>query len=196
MDDIRIIGKTFGNEKELLPGQFLEICGERKVIVITSFRVHEGKSTASEMLSEGIAKLGKKVLLVEADLRSRNHIILKNHLNGVSSAKEIGMDCVKSVGAYDIAYPKVVRMKAGEVIQTAEFIKFIEDAREIYDLILIDTPPLNLFEDARVLSEYADGVALVRGINNKGKDEFPEDVFGVVLSPMNGLGGRRWKTTS
>lgn len=196
MDDIRIIGKTFGKEKELLPCQFLEICGERKVIVITSFRVHEGKSTASEMLAEGVAKLGKKVLLVEADLRSRNHIILKNHLNGVSSADKIGMDCIHSVGTYDVVYPKVARMKAGEVIQTAEFIKLIEDARETYGLILIDTPPLNLFEDARVLSGYADGVALVRGINNKDKDEFPEEVIGVVLSPMNGLGGRRWKTTS
>lgn len=137
-----------------------------KVFVITSSVSGEGKSTISANLAVAFAMLGKKVLLIDMDLRKpTQHKIwgfpaeggMSNLLSGVD-------DCL----IYNISELPISIIGAGsippnpaELILSPRFLKCIEILRKKYDYILIDATPINIVSDTRLVLESADNVALV-----------------------------------
>ena len=137
-----------------------------KVFVITSSVPGEGKSTTAANLAIGFAMFGKKVLLIDIDLRKpTQHKIwgfqaeggMSNLLSGVNDClvhKVIDLP-ISIIGAGNIP------PNPSELILSSRFSKIINFLRGKYDYILIDATPMNIVSDARLILENADSVALV-----------------------------------
>lgn len=149
----------------------IQFCGtEKKVVLITSSEAGEGKSTISLELAKSMAELGKKVLLIDADLRKS---LLKHQLE---NRKEIqwGLSHYLSgmMDASDVMCrtdnPQLYLMLAGpvppnpsELLSGPRMENLIETARDQFDYIFVDAPPLNVVIDAAVLASMCDGALVV-----------------------------------
>lgn len=148
----------------------VQFCGQDiKVIAITSCQENEGKSVSALHLASSLADLDKKVLLIDADMR-KSVIAGRNtnakHASGLSevlTAQNKLKDCLYNVtgsplhilfaGKYP---PNPVELLGGEYFKT-----LLEEARKVYDYIIIDTPPLGPVIDAAVIAPQCDGIILV-----------------------------------
>jgi capsular exopolysaccharide synthesis family protein len=140
-----------------------------KVLVVTSALPGEGKSTVSCNLATVLAQGGRRVLLVDADLRCSS---IDRNL-GIS--KEPGLsnifksDLTKCPHDQPFAkLPNLHVITAGfrpagpmEILASAKMQQLVATWRTEYDHIIVDTPPMLPFADALVLSARADGVILV-----------------------------------
>ena len=140
---------------------------ELKVVVVTSSVPTEGKSTVSANLAVAMALLGRKVLLVDADLRCPTQ-----HLNweldrdpGLSHVLvgQIGMHtAIKSVMEnLDVLAAGVVPPNPGDLIDSQPMTELIKRFAANYDFVIIDTPSLGVAADAAILGRMADGVLFV-----------------------------------
>ena len=150
----------------------LQFCGQEvKVIAFTSCNENDGKTMVSLQIGKSFADLGKKVLVIDADMRKsvmagRNTTAkvftgLSEVLVGHSKLE----DCV-----YATQYHGLHLIFAGkyppnpvELLNSDYFKKLLEEARKTYDYIIVDTPPLGLVIDAAVIATKCDGTVLVLG---------------------------------
>ena len=150
----------------------LQFCGqELKVICLTSCNENEGKSTVTLHLGKSFSALGKKVLVIDADMRKsviagrntsvRNPKGLSEALTGLCPVK----DCIYTVKdtTFDIIFSGQYPPNPVELLSGKYFAKLIDEAREKYDYIFIDLPPLGQVVDAAVVAERCDGCVLVLG---------------------------------
>jgi len=139
-----------------------------KVVVVTSTIPREGKSTLCLSFSRAAARAGSRVLLIDADLR-RPRIAkamgveargnLAQLLAGEKSAAEV-VQVDEASGAHMItARPDTPNPQ--DLLSSRQMEKFIEGARGLYDLIIIDTPPVLAVSDAAAVSKIADVVLYV-----------------------------------
>lgn len=140
-----------------------------KVILVTSTQQNEGKSTITANLAISFSSLqDKKILLIDGDLRNPSlHRIFE-----LSNSKGM-MDVLKGDKALDKVIYHLQKVKLdllttgimppnpGEVLVTDRMKSFIEEIREDYDYIFIDSPPVGIVSDASVLSQLSDGVVFV-----------------------------------
>lgn len=140
-----------------------------KTLVVTSSGPGEGKSTTSANLAVVFANSGKKVLLVDADLR-RPSVALTFHLpniNGLTNllgSKEKNIqECVVETMIDNLwvmtSGPKPPN--PSEMLDSNRMIDIIAELKKQYDLIIFDTPPVASVTDAQILSAKTDGVVLV-----------------------------------
>ncbi len=138
-----------------------------KTIVMTSVLPHEGKSTLSIFLGIAMAEIGQKTLLIECDCRKpmlRNYFsirpqyglmdVLRREVTAdkaVVHTPQAGLDVLSSTV---LANP--VEILGSERMQT-----MISEFKKVYDVIILDTPPLGSFIEAAVLASKADGTVLV-----------------------------------
>ena len=118
----------------------LAFCGKDiKVITMTSSVPNEGKSSVSLSLSRTLAESGKKILMVDADLR-------------------------KSVMAARYLYITVAGPLSPDptsILDSEQFEQFIENVRDMFDYVIIDAPPLGVVIDAVIIGKYTDGAVIV-----------------------------------
>lgn len=136
-----------------------------QVIMVTSSIPGEGKTTASIGLAQNFAGLGKKVLLLEGDIRRRtfsNYFDLKDvkGLLSVLSGESTIEDAVQKndLLGVDIMIGEKSSTNAADVFSSDKFHAFITQVRELYDIIIIDTPPVLVVPDARVIAQVVDAV--------------------------------------
>lgn len=148
--------------------QFCEIDKKIKVISITSYGPGEGKSTISLNLALTMSKSGLKVLLVDADLRKpmlfknlgRNDFKgLSNYILGRVSLDEI-INKTNIDGFYFITCG-IKPINPLELIETVKFNKFLNEVREKFDMVIVDTPPLGSVIDCAVIAAQTDGTLIV-----------------------------------
>lgn len=150
----------------------LQFCGQDiKAVAITSCNENEGKTTVSLQLGKSLADLGKRVLVIDADMRKsvmagRNTTAtqatgLSEYLTGMA---DLG-DCV-----YATQYPTLHIIFSGqyppnpvELLSGRHFNALLKDACRNYDYVLVDTPPLGSVIDAATVAPNCDGVMLVLG---------------------------------
>ena len=139
-----------------------------KTILVTSSDKNEGKTTTVSNLAVSFANLNKKVLLIDCDLRNASiHKMFKiNNIYGLTDilAKDKAVDkCIQKTELENlyVLTAGAIPPNPAEILSSEKMKNLIEDLKNIYDYIFIDTPPIGLVTDAGVLSSFTDGVVLV-----------------------------------
>ena len=140
-----------------------------KTLVVTSSGPGEGKSTTSANLAVFFANSGKKVLLVDADLRKPSvaltfHLPNINGLTNLLGSKEKNIqECVVETMIDNLwvmtSGPKPPN--PSELLNSNRMMDIIVELKKQYDLIIFDMPPVASVTDAQILSAKTDGVVLV-----------------------------------
>jgi len=135
---------------------------------VTSAAPREGKSTIVINLAISLAQNGKRVLLVDTDMRRpRLHRAFKvASRRGISNAlvgegKVADLAIHTEVPNLDLIPCGPIPPNPSELLHTENFRKFLADAKSQYDHVVFDTPPLGAVTDAAVLTPQLDGVILV-----------------------------------
>lgn len=147
-----------------------------KVIGLTSAEMMEGKSINCLNLAITFAQTGARVLLMDCDLRLPKIARLlamtatpgiSNVLVGLSSLEE-AIQQTDYVGL-DVIHSGNIPPNPSELLGSLKMRAVIEELKNRYSYILIDTPPVNVVSDAVVLSEFFSGVILVArsGVSEK-----------------------------
>ncbi|WOK35092.1 polysaccharide biosynthesis tyrosine autokinase [Sphingomonas sp. C3-2] len=146
--------------------------GVPRSLAVTSTRPAEGKTTTSWALSQTLARIGKKVVLIDCDMRSPSlhHIMGINNERGVSDYlagnNEIG-HLITSSGITDLdlitAGPHPP--SAAELLNGPRLHTLITALLERYDHVIIDSPPVIGLADAPLIGSQVEGVVYVIGAN-------------------------------
>ena len=148
--------------------QFSTSHGVPEVLLITSPGPGEGKSTSSVNLARNLAQLGKRVLLIEADLRNPSlHKYLElnqaaglsNLLAGASSVAEVVRATQFERLSVILAGP--LPPNPAELLSGPSFSSLLHATAESYDQIIIDAPPVMGLADAPILASTAAATLLV-----------------------------------
>lgn len=157
--------------------QFALVDRELKTLMITSAGPEEGKSTTAANLAVVFAQQGKKVLLVDADLRKPTVHYTFSLLNttGLTSVitKQFTFDEAIEEGGIENLYilsSGPIPPNPAEMLSSKAMDEFLEGAGESFDLIIFDTPPILAVTDAQVLANKCDGTILVVSSEKTEKD--------------------------
>lgn len=148
----------------------LAFCGKDiKVITIISSVPNEGKSSVTFDLARTLADSGKKILVVDADLRksvmsSKYHIQgidkgLSHYLTGQAEIEDIIYE-TEMEGLY-ITMAGPLSPDPTSLIDSDLFGNYVSKVREDYDYVIIDSPPLGVVIDAVIIGQYSDGAVIV-----------------------------------
>ena len=149
----------------------IQFCGtDKKVIMLTSCISGEGKSDTSLRIAMSLAELGKRVILVDTDLRksvlvnklmrSRDESLgLTHFLTGQASLRDVV--CTTNVPNFHIIMAGPFPPNPVELLSNHHFEAMITALRAAYDYIIIDTAPLGTVIDAAIVAKLCDGAILV-----------------------------------
>ena len=148
--------------------QFAQAGKELKTIAITSCTPNEGKSTTIANLAIVLTQAGKSVLLIDCDMRNptvHKNFNLSNKV-GLSSCISMGTavaDAVQETGieGLDALTAGVIPPNPSELLGSERMKNILQRAKEEYDYVLIDTPPVLPVTDSLVLGRMVDGLILV-----------------------------------
>jgi protein-tyrosine kinase len=148
--------------------QFSFIDKTMRSLIVTSAGPSEGKSTTTANLAVTFAQQGKKVLLIDADMRKptvhytfrlNNIIGLTNVLTQsaalLSAYQETEIDNLFVLTSGPIP-PNPAELLASKAMET-----FLEEVYKHFDLVIFDTPPVLAVTDAQILANKCDGTVLV-----------------------------------
>ncbi|MEK0315267.1 CpsD/CapB family tyrosine-protein kinase [Cohnella sp. 56] len=148
--------------------QFSSIDTQHQVIMVTSSVKGEGKTTTISNLAVAYAQEGKKVLLIDCDLRSPsihevfsqvNHAGLSSILAGQHPWQEIVRDTAADTLSLLTSGP--IPPNPAEMLSSKRMHDLIDELRNHYDVIFLDAPPVLAVTDSLVLNGLCDGVVLV-----------------------------------
>jgi capsular exopolysaccharide synthesis family protein len=152
-----------------------------KVLIFTSPAAGDGKSTSVMNLAIALVQQGKRIAVVDADMRRGG---LHKMLNGLQtpglSEILVGQCTIESAlqsltletfGAVDLLATGVVPPNPAELLASPRFRLLLEGLRETYDVVLIDSPPINLVTDAAIIGSETDGAILVARAAKTTRDE-------------------------
>ena len=175
----------------------LQFCGQdMKVIALTSCNENEGKTMISLHLARSLAELGKKVIVIDGDMRKSVIVGRNTSASKVYGLSEALTDMKKvSECIYATQYPNLDIMFAGkcppnpvELLNSDYFSSLIEQLRGVFDYIIIDTPPLGRVIDAAVIAPNCDGTILVLGSRHVHRKQAQEVIEQINKSGKKLLG--------
>lgn len=140
-----------------------------RVILLTSSLPGEGKTTLALSLAHNLSLIGGRVLLVEADFRRRSfseYFESSDEEPGLVAAVTGKFPLAELVAhssemGIDILLSEKTQLNAADFFSSKSVASFVERARDTYDYVLIDTPPVLLVPDARILGQLADAILYV-----------------------------------
>lgn len=138
-----------------------------KTIVVSSAVPKEGKSTVSANLAAAIAQLGRRVLLIDADMRvpSQHHLWQITNGAGLSEVlvgeAEFKTAACNVMDNLDVLTAGIRPPNPLALLDSKRMASLIQDFSGQYDFVIIDAPPLLLAADALTLSHMTDGILLV-----------------------------------
>lgn len=182
----------------------LEFSGaDKKAIVLTSSTPDEGKSTVSLGLALSLSESGKRVLLVDADLRKsvlmgRHKVTesvkgLSHYLSGQAQLSDV--ICGTQEDNMFVIFAGIIPPNPSELLGSERFAELIRRTKNDYDYVIVDAPPLGSVIDAAVIARVCDASVLVVAANTVSykfvrtvksqleKAECP--ILGVVLNKVN-----------
>jgi capsular exopolysaccharide synthesis family protein len=180
-----------------------------QVIMSTSSIPQEGKTTQSLALTQNLTGLGKRVLLVEGDIRRRvfgQYFDIKDRaglisvLSGHNTLAEAAIH-IDELGA-DVLVGEKAKTNAADIFSSGRFAALLEEARAQYDYIIIDTPPVLAVPDARIIGKSVDAIIYTvkwdstshRQVREglKAFEDVKIRISGIVLSQINARGMKKY----
>lgn len=158
--------------------RFASVDSPMQSVVITSSVPNEGKTTTTIELAKAIASSGNSVLLVEADMRRRSAAsalgVHASHGAYAVMANQVSLrDAVVSAGTPNFYFldtePNIPN--PADILSSRAYARLVDEACDMYDYVLFDTPPVGTFVDAAILSRLVDGVIMVIKIGGAKRDE-------------------------
>ena len=148
----------------------LQFCGEdKKVIAVTSCTPNEGKSSVSMQLGISLAESGKRVILIDADLRKsvllgrtktqKSVRGLAHFLSGQATLEDV--ICSTNVKNFYMIYSGPFPPNPAELLGGKNFRSLLNALRKVYDYVIVDTPPLGSVIDSAIVAEICDGSIMV-----------------------------------
>jgi capsular exopolysaccharide synthesis family protein len=168
-----------------------------KVVLITSTSSYEGKTVSAYNLAIASARAGKRTLIVETDLRSPSRSsslrVTPDPDATVEPLRYYGSlsECIRLVpdieNLYILPSAGPVRQSAA-ILESSEMRRLMEDVRERFDLVILDTTPLGLSNDALLIQPYSDGIVLVARPNHTQENMLTEAIDQLIESDLGLLG--------
>ncbi|MEH2301874.1 GumC family protein [Nostoc sp.] len=168
-----------------------------KVVLITSTSSLEGKTASAYNLGIASARAGKRTLIIETDLRSPSRCTsLKVIPDPDASIEPLRYyanlsECIRLVpdvqNLYILPSPGPVRQSAA-VLESSEMRRLIEDVRERFDLVILDTSALSISNDPLLIQPYSDGIVLVARPHYTQENMLGEAIDQLVESELGLLG--------
>ncbi len=181
--------------------QFINNDRKIKTLLVTSTLPGEGKSWIASNLAVTFAQAGKKVVLIDADMRKgRQYVIfntspkpgLSNYLSqvGMEENKDKAKGIISCLQKTEVK--NLYLMPAGsippnpsELLVSSKMIKLLEKLKKVSDIIIIDGTPCELVTDAIVLSRMVDSTVIVSAHKITKKDSLER-----VIKNIENVGGR------
>ena len=180
--------------------EFLSASTGCKTILITSSVPEEGKSNVSINLAATLAAGGKKVVLVDGDLRKGSlsrYLHLNRNRPGISNV--VAGQCAVTEALVRFKNVQFTLLPVGplppnpsEMLALPAVESLFQGLREYYDFVIVDTPPVSVVTDAAVMCRFADGVVLVvrpgvttvqgAQLSKKNLEAVHAHILGVVLN--------------
>ncbi|MBZ9687735.1 CpsD/CapB family tyrosine-protein kinase [Clostridium estertheticum] len=156
--------------------QLLSLEKELKIIMIASAGSNEGRTITASNLAAVMAESGKKTILIDCDSRKPNlhNMFGVSNESGLSNILlgQVKFDEAEWVTKQENMYVLTAGIKTinqAELLSSDKLNKFLQGLKESFDYIIIDTPPVTLAGDAKIISKYADACVYVVGIGEVDK---------------------------
>jgi succinoglycan biosynthesis transport protein ExoP len=137
-------------------------------VLFSSSVPSEGKTTISSNVSISLTQLGKKILMIDGDLRRPclhrvfsipNRPGLSEYLQEVCEWEDVVQS--SSISGLDVVVCGERPLNPAELLSSDRMRRIIEQAKRRYDLVLVDSPTLLNMADSRILASYVDSVVLI-----------------------------------
>ena len=168
---------------------------DKKVLAVSSANPSEGKSTTAANLAITMAESGKKVLLIDADLRKnvQNRIFKVRNEKGLSSVisrMHPVEGCIQAtaIDNLHIMTSGPLPPNPSELLASRQAGELFDFLSEIYDLVIIDSPPICVATDILTLGDRIAGILLVFRYGVTTEEDAGEAVKRVELANMNLVG--------
>jgi len=179
--------------------------GNLKVVQVTSPDQGDGKSTVSANLAVAVAQSGRRTLLIDADMRRPTVHRLFGLSNDVGTADVIAQQADPADAIHKSEIPNLSVMVCGprphnpaELLASQQFDDFLDWARDNYEFVIIDTPPLLAVSDPGNVASRVDGVMLAlrlgkraRAKGNEARDILERvgaNILGIIINGVNARG--------
>ncbi len=167
--------------------RFAAIDRAPRTILITSTKPGEGKSFVSSSLASVTAATGQSVLLVDLDLRrpvqaTRFGLEQAVGVTSVLLARVPLDEAIQQVpdAGFDLLSSGALPPNPTEVLATAAMHDLLRTLAERYDTVIIDSPPLGLFDDARQIARVVDGTIVVSRFKSTRRSQVEATVKGLL----------------
>lgn len=148
----------------------IQFCGSSiRSIMFTSALPDEGKSDVSFSLAESLAQIGKKTIVIDADIRKsilvsryqlRQEVCgLSQYLSGQKTLDEVIYDT--NVENLSVIFAGPYSPNPAELLEEDLFARMMENLERYYDYIIIDTPPMGNLIDGAIIATHCDGAVIV-----------------------------------
>jgi capsular exopolysaccharide synthesis family protein len=148
--------------------QFTSVDQDVKTMMVTSPLAGEGKSTTAVNLAVVFAQQGKRVLLIDADMRKPtvHYVFGINNTSGLTNVltKQISLEeavVQTEIQNLFLLSSGTVPPNPAELLSSRSMREVVEQVMEMYDFIIFDTPPILPVTDAQVIANQCDGTVLV-----------------------------------
>lgn len=181
--------------------QFMNTNNKLKTLLVTSTFPGEGKSWTAANLAVTFAQAGKKVVLIDADMRKgRQYTIfecsprpgLSNFLSGVdvNTGEELVDDLIDYVQETQIKNLYLIAAgnippNPSELLISTKMVNLLDKLKEICDIIIIDGTPCELVTDAIILSRLVDSTVIVTAYKQTKKDNLQK-----IVTNIQNVGGK------
>ena len=182
----------------------IQFCGSGiKTIMLTSSLPDEGKSDITFAMASSLAQIGKKVVMIDADIRKsvlvsryqleREVSGLSQYLSGQRSLKNVLYDT--NIENLSIIFAGPYSPNPADLLEESLFGDMISKLKEKYDYIIVDTPPMGNLIDGAIVARQCDGAVMViesgsisYRLEQRVKGQLEKSgcrILGVVLNKVN-----------
>ena len=165
-----------------------------KTFAVSSSVPGEGKSSCAVNLAIAFSQLGNKVLLIDADLRKPS-VYRKLRLQNAKGLSSVLVDFCSFDDAKVSINPNLDVLVSGptppnpsELLGSDRMTDILDKLNEIYDYIIIDTPPINVVSDAILLAPKTEGVLMVVQDRKTTHEQFKRSVASLNFANTRLLG--------